>query len=398
MAALFGHEAALFTPTGSMANQIALQLLVPPGRGAALRRRRARRHVRDRRRGGVRRHLHPHLAGRRRRPRPGRRSPAMIRPDGYFAVPTRAIAVEQTHNRGGGGVIPLATLRDAARGRRRRRAVALHCDGARIWHAHVADGVPLAAYGRLFDTRVGLPVQGAGRAGRLAGRRRRPSGSPRRGGSASGWAAACVRPASSPRPACTRCDHHIDRLAEDHARAARLAEALAPFGVLAGPVRTNIVPLDLPSPRWTRRRSARRRASAACWSRCSGRAPRGWSPTSTSTTPGSTGPSRRCPRSSAPDRRLGSWRMDRPFLRTRTVLVLDPPDARQLAAFYERLTGLRCRGADGSPTGSHLRPPERDASACRSGPTQRTGDRSPTGRRRATRSCRCTSTWRWAVG
>ena len=49
VAALFGHEAALFTPTGSMANQIALQLLVPPGERAALRRRRARRHVRDRR-------------------------------------------------------------------------------------------------------------------------------------------------------------------------------------------------------------------------------------------------------------------------------------------------------------------------------------------------------------
>ena len=49
VAALFGHEAALFTPTGSMANQIAIQLLVPPAQRAALRRRRARRHVRDRR-------------------------------------------------------------------------------------------------------------------------------------------------------------------------------------------------------------------------------------------------------------------------------------------------------------------------------------------------------------
>ena len=75
VAALFGHEAALFAPTGSMANQIALQLVVPPGRGAALRRRRARRHVRDRRRGRVRRDLHADLAPLRRghRPRRGRR-------------------------------------------------------------------------------------------------------------------------------------------------------------------------------------------------------------------------------------------------------------------------------------------------------------------------------------
>ena len=71
VAALFGHEAALFTPTGSMANQIAIQMLVPPGERAALRRRRARRHLRDRRGRRDRRRLHPDLAGGRRRHRPG---------------------------------------------------------------------------------------------------------------------------------------------------------------------------------------------------------------------------------------------------------------------------------------------------------------------------------------
>src|SRR5690606_12197776 len=76
---------------------------------------------------------------------------AMIRPDGYWAVPTRAIAVEQTHNRAGGAVIPLETLR-ALRRVADDAGVALHCDGARIWHAHVADDVPLPEYGRLFDT------------------------------------------------------------------------------------------------------------------------------------------------------------------------------------------------------------------------------------------------------
>src|SRR5690606_32996 len=146
----FGHEAALFTPSGTMANQLALQVLVPrggellcdadahvvtyeSGAGAAY--------------GGVSTRTWP-AAGADLDPEV---VAAMIRPDGFHMVPTAAVAVEQTHLRGGGAVIPLDRLRalrqvvDAA-------GLVLHCDGARIWHAHVADGVPLAEYGRLFDT------------------------------------------------------------------------------------------------------------------------------------------------------------------------------------------------------------------------------------------------------
>ena len=150
VAALFGHEAALFTPTGSMANQIAVQLLVPPanellcdadahvvtyeiGAAAAL--------------GGVSSRTWPAVGS----DVDPAAVAAMIRPDGFWAVPTRAIAVEQTHNRAGGAVIPLGTLQ-ALRKAADEAGVALHCDGARIWHAHVADGVPLTAYGELFDT------------------------------------------------------------------------------------------------------------------------------------------------------------------------------------------------------------------------------------------------------
>ena len=107
VAARFGHEAALFTPTGSMANQIAVQLLVPPagellcdadahvvtyelGAAAAL--------------GGISTRTWP-AAG-------GGVDPdvvaAMIRPRAPYVVATEAIAVEQTHNRAGGEVIPLA--------------------------------------------------------------------------------------------------------------------------------------------------------------------------------------------------------------------------------------------------------------------------------------------------
>ncbi|TDC81308.1 aminotransferase class I/II-fold pyridoxal phosphate-dependent enzyme [Micromonospora sp. KC606] len=242
VAALFGHEAALFAPTGSMANQIALQLVVPPGDellcdadahvvtyeiGAAA----AYGGISSRTWPATGAELDPDVVA------------GMVRPDGYFAVPTRAIAVEQTHNRGGGAVVPLDTLR-ALRRVADDNGLALHCDGARIWHAHVADGVPLATYGRLFDTLsvclskgLGAPVGSlvVGSAERIARARflrKRMGGGMRQ----VGVLAAAGRYALA---------HHVQRLAVDHAKAARLAEAVAPFGVLAGPVRTNIVPLEL---------------------------------------------------------------------------------------------------------------------------------------------------------
>ncbi|WBB71130.1 GntG family PLP-dependent aldolase [Micromonospora sp. WMMD812] len=242
VAALFGHEAALFAPSGSMANQIALQLVVPPGEellcdadahvvtyeiGAAA----AYGGISSRTWPAVGADIDPDVVA------------AMIRPDGYFAVPTRAIAVEQTHNRGGGGVIPLATLRELRRIADDAR-LALHCDGARIWHAHIADGVPLAEYGRLFDTLsvclskgLGAPVGSlvvgsAEKIERARLIRKRMGGGMRQ----AGVLAAAGRYALA---------HHVGRLAEDHAKAARLAEAVAPFGVLATAARTNLVPLDL---------------------------------------------------------------------------------------------------------------------------------------------------------
>jgi threonine aldolase len=243
VAAMFGHEAAMFTPTGSMANQICLQLLVPPaeellcdadahvvtyeiGAAAAL--------------GGISSRTWP-AAGADIDPEV---VAGMIRPAGYNAVATRAIAVEQTHNLGGGGVIPLSTLA-ALRRVADDAGIALHCDGARIWHAHVADGVPLASYGALFDTMsvclskgLGAPagsvvVSSRERIERARVIRKRLGGGMRQ----AGILAAAGDYALS---------HHIERLAEDHARAARLAEALAPYGIVdAGRVVTNIVPLDL---------------------------------------------------------------------------------------------------------------------------------------------------------
>ncbi|GAA4599813.1 threonine aldolase [Actinoplanes octamycinicus] len=243
VAQLFGHEAALFCPSGTMANQIALQLIVPPG-GELLAG--ADAHVVTYELGGA-----ALLGGISTRTWQATgaalnvdRIAGMIRPAGFPSVPTAAIAVEQTHNLGGGGAIPLATLRDL-RAIADAHRLALHCDGARIWHAHVADGVPLASYGALFDTLavclskgLGAPVGSlvVGNRERIARARvirKRLGGGMRQ----VGILAAAGRYA---------LDHHVDRLAEDHARARRLAEGLAPLGVVdPAKVRTNLVPLDL---------------------------------------------------------------------------------------------------------------------------------------------------------
>jgi threonine aldolase len=169
---------------------------------------------------------------------------AMIRPQGYPSLPTRAIAIEQTHNLGGGAVVPLPILQEL-RSAADRSDVLLHCDGARIWHAHIADGVPLATYGRLFDTLsvclskgLGAPIGSlvVGSAERIARARiirKRMGGGMRQVGIL----------AAAGEYALT---HNITRLAEDHERAQRLAVALAKYGVVdPTQVRTNLVPVDL---------------------------------------------------------------------------------------------------------------------------------------------------------
>ncbi|MEU0562157.1 GntG family PLP-dependent aldolase [Dactylosporangium sp. NPDC006015] len=242
-ASLFGHEAALFTPSGCMANQIALQLVVPRagellcdadahvvtyemGAAAAY--------------GGISTRTWPFAGG----ALDVATVAGMIRPAGGYTVATSAIAVEQTHNRGGGTIIPLETLQ-ALRTACDDAGLLLHCDGARIWHAHVAAGVPLATYGQLFDTLsvclskgLGAPVGSLviGSAARIAEARlirKRLGGGMRQAGILAAGGLYALR-------------HHIDRLADDHAKARHLAAALAPTGA-ADPARveTNLVMLDL---------------------------------------------------------------------------------------------------------------------------------------------------------
>jgi threonine aldolase len=162
-----------------------------------------------------------------------------------YGVPTSAIAVEQTHNRAGGAVQPLEVL-EGLRELADEAGLHLHCDGARIWNASVASGVPLERYGPLFDSLsvcfskgLGAPVGSAVVGGRdLAARAREVrhlyGGAMRQAGVLA--AAALVA-----------LEQHVDRLADDHANARALAETVAaavPGSVDPAEVETNMVLLD----------------------------------------------------------------------------------------------------------------------------------------------------------
>jgi threonine aldolase len=162
---------------------------------------------------------------------------AQLRPAGWGTVATRAVSVEQTHNRAGGAVHALTAL-EKLRALTTAHGVALHCDGARIWNAAIASGTALSAYGALFDTLsvclskgLGAPVGSlvvtdAARAAQARTLRKRLGGGLRQVGVLAAAGSYAL-------------DHHLERLAEDHERA-RLIGA-----VLGMTPETNIVPIDL---------------------------------------------------------------------------------------------------------------------------------------------------------
>ena len=247
VASLLGHEAALFTPTGSMANQLGIRLLVQPGQELLCD---TDAHV-------VRAELGAAAAVSGITTRTwtapdglldSSTVATMMRPNaGPYLVSTAAVVVENTHNFGGGTVQPLAEI-EKLREITRTAGIGMHLDGARLWNASVASGIEHAAYGRHFDTvsvcfskGLGAPVGSVlasttERVAEARAWRKRLGGGMRQVGI---LAAACLH----------ALDHHVDRLADDHARARRLAEAAAaaaPGCVTPDKVATNIVMLDVP--------------------------------------------------------------------------------------------------------------------------------------------------------
>ena len=190
-------------PTGSMSNVLAVRSLVQPGQEVLCEARRTSR--------GPSSGPTAPTAASPCAPGPTRAATSTSTPSQVAARPRhgsvlrahRAISVENTHNFAGGTVLPLDLLRDLrefADGGRRRRPPRRRADLERPRR----DRHPAGRVRRGRRRAVGVPVEGARRPGRLGAGRARATPSPRRGCGASGWAAACARSASSPRPVCTR--------------------------------------------------------------------------------------------------------------------------------------------------------------------------------------------------
>jgi len=237
MAALLGHEAALFLPTATMANQAALRAQTRPGCVLLAE---ERTHILVYEWGGPAIHSGLIMRG----------VPAeagLVTPEHVKAVqdpdlgPGGVVVLENTHRSSGGRVWPLEQF-EATAAAARERGAAVHLDGARLFNASVAAGRPPSDWARLADSvticfskGLGCPT-GAILAGSAALIERAWESKYLLGGALrqSGILAAA---------ALYALDNHVERLAGDHARARRLAEGI---GLDASEVETNFV--SIPDP------------------------------------------------------------------------------------------------------------------------------------------------------
>jgi threonine aldolase len=237
-ARLLGKEAGLFVPSGTMGNQASLRAATRPGdvvlagegahllvyesgAAAAL----SGLQIRTIGRGGFF----------------GADDVAeAIEPDEIHHARTRVVAVENTHTRSGGRIFPLAAI-DAIAAVAKERGLHLHLDGARLWNAAVASGIPAARWAAPFDSvtfclskGLGAPVgsvvcASAGFVARALRMRKQLGGGMRQAGI---LAAAGIH----------ALEHHVERLAEDHRNAQRLAAGLERLGFRVDPPpETNMV-------------------------------------------------------------------------------------------------------------------------------------------------------------
>ena len=246
VAAMFGKEAGVFTPTGSLANQLAIRMLVNPGEELLAE---TNSHIVRAELGaaavfsGITTRTWPAAFGLLK----ADDALEIARPNsGPYLVSTTAIAVEKTHNFGGGTVQPISEIQKLRKGAD-DLGLAMHLDGARIWNAHIASGVSFSEYGKYFDTisvclskGLGAPVGSVmlsttERVSKARVWRKRYGAGMRQVGILAAAAHFAL-------------DNNIERLAEDHRRAKELAQAIhAINSSLIDPatVQTNIVGLDL---------------------------------------------------------------------------------------------------------------------------------------------------------
>jgi threonine aldolase len=223
-AEILGKEAALFMPSGTMSNQVAVRCHTEPGDEIIM---------------DYKTHVHYYevgaaaaISGVSCRMIHGRRGifgssalDSAIRPLNIHYPVAKLVCIENTHNKGGGSIWPLETIA-AVEKRARKSHLRMHMDGARLWHASVATGIPESDYAQYFDTvsvcfskGLGAPI-GSALAGdstmiqRAERFRKQFGGGMRQAGIVAAGALYAL-------------DHQRDRLAEDHANARSLAEKLA---------------------------------------------------------------------------------------------------------------------------------------------------------------------------
>jgi threonine aldolase len=240
MASLLGKEAAVYVPSGTMANLLGVLTQTSPGDEIILDR---NCHIINYEAGGA-----CTIGGVQLYPLdspdgflPEEKLGSAVRPDNIHHPRTTLVTVENTHNRGGGRIYPFERL-EAVSKFCRGRGLRLHMDGARLANAVVAAGIPFDRYGSLADSinicfskGLGAPVgsiliSDAETVKEARYWRKRLGGGMRQVGI---LAAACLY----------AMDNNVERLAEDHARAARIGEAVGrtPGMELVFPVDTNIV-------------------------------------------------------------------------------------------------------------------------------------------------------------
>ncbi len=243
-AELLGKDAALFVPSGTMANQLAIRCHAQPGDEILLD---ANAHIYWYEAGAS-----AALSGVICRLLPGTRGiftpddvRAALRPPDVHAAPARLVALENTHNRGGGAVWSLAQVADVCR-TAHDAGLQAHMDGARLWNAAAATGVPEAEYARqcdsvsvCFSKGLGAPIGSAlaGSADFIARARRfrkQFGGGMRQVGIIAAGALYAL-------------EHHRSRLADDHAHARLLAQGLRAIDGLRvdAAIETNMIYFDV---------------------------------------------------------------------------------------------------------------------------------------------------------
>jgi threonine aldolase len=242
MAELFGKEAALYVPSGTMANQLSLNILTQPGDEVICDR---NAHIFQYESGSPAKlsGLQLSLVDSERGIFTAEQIAPLIRPaDAYYMARSRVIEIENTHNRAGGTINPIENIKSIS-ALAKKNNLLMHLDGARIWNAHVESGVSFSEYASYFDTvsvcfskglgaPIGSAVLGSKKLIHEAFRVRKSwGGGMRQAGILAAAALYAVK-------------NNIERLKEDHQKAKLLAQGLSQIsGININPdlVETNIL-------------------------------------------------------------------------------------------------------------------------------------------------------------